>query len=248
MKLYVVSDVHTEFADFQPEPGDADVVVLAGDVGVGPSSLDWIHAAFPDRPVVYVLGNHEFYRGNLDDVVAFKTAASANVHVLERDSVTIDGVRFLGTTLWTDFALFGPDARGSCMDEAASRMPDFRIVGHGDQRWTPSASIAVHQASVRWLRAQFAQAFDGPTVVVTHHAPCWQSVAERFREDSLSPAFCSRLEPLIEETQPALWAHGHTHNAFDYAVGDSRVLCNPRGYPNEAGLFGFRPDLIVTVD
>ncbi|MFK7886969.1 MAG: metallophosphoesterase, partial [Gammaproteobacteria bacterium] len=228
MKLYVVSDLHTEFVDFEPAIGDADVAILAGDIGVGVSTLDWIHTKFPTLPVIYVLGNHEFYRGNLDDVAAFKAGAQKNVHVLERDSVVIDGIRFLGTTLWTDFRLFGLAEREFFMMEASERMPDFRLIGNGQEGFTALDSIAMHDKSVEWLQSQLAEPFDGDTVVVTHHAPSWLSVADRFKEDPLSPAFCSRLESLMEKGEPSLWVHGHTHDAFDYSLYDTRVVCNPR--------------------
>ncbi len=247
MKLYVASDLHTEFAGFDPDVGDADVVILAGDIGVGADALDWIHEKFPTKPVIYVLGNHEFYRDDLNLVSSLQAGAKPNVHILEKDVVTIDGVRFLGTTLWTDFCLFGLAEREFSMIEAAKCMPDFRIIGNGKRRFTPRDSIAVHNESVAWLSEKLAEPYEGKTVVVTHHAPSWLSVADRFKEDALCPAFSSRLEELIKSGAPALWVHGHTHDAFDYELYDTRVVCNPRGYPAEEGMYGFRPNILVNV-
>jgi predicted phosphohydrolase len=107
MKLRILSDLHIEFADFTPPPTDADVTVLAGDIGVGMAALDWTHLNFPEMPVVYVLGNHEYYRHDLALLGQMKKAALSNVHILENDCVVLEGVRFLGATLWTDFALHG---------------------------------------------------------------------------------------------------------------------------------------------
>lgn len=233
MKLYIASDLHIEFEDFIPDCGDADVVILAGDIGVGPDTLDWVHQHFDDRPVIYVLGNHEYYRHNLASLAEFRRRAAANVHVLDRDAVEIGGVRFLGATLWTDYQLHGLAERYFAMEYAEKNMTDYRLIRYRRRRFSPLDAVAAHEMAVRWLTEQLATPFDGKTVVVTHHAPSAQSVAERFRGDALSPAFASRLEHLMDGPAPALWVHGHTHDCFDYCVHGTRVFCNPRGYPGE---------------
>lgn len=245
MKIHILSDLHTELADFEPEATGADVVVVAGDIGVGLKALDWVHDRFGHQLVVYVLGNHEYYSGDLNLIDDFKRAASSNVHILDNESVILDGVRFLGTTLWTDFALFGLAERHFAIQAAAETIADFRQISQGEHRFAPIDSIAIHKKSVAWLSGQLLTPFDGDTVVVTHHAPSWLSIAERFKKDSLSPAFASRLESLMEAGEPALWIHGHTHDAFDYQVYETRVVCNPRGYLEEFGRYGFRADLVV---
>ncbi|MEM9690500.1 MAG: metallophosphoesterase, partial [Pseudomonadota bacterium] len=109
MKLHILSDIHVEFEAFVPPATDADVIVLAGDIHVGRKGLDWALEQFPDKPVIYVLGNHEYYGKAVPKLTneLQKIAANTNVHLLERSSVEIDGVTFLGSTLWTDFELFG---------------------------------------------------------------------------------------------------------------------------------------------
>jgi len=112
MKLLVLSDLHLEFAPFVPEPAAvaaADVVVLAGDISPGTKAIAWARQAFPGKPVVYVAGNHEFYRCDWDKLPGAlrEEAKKHDVHFLENEAVTIEGVRFVGATLWTDFALFG---------------------------------------------------------------------------------------------------------------------------------------------
>ena len=110
-----------------------------------------------------------------------------------------------------------------------------------------ASDSSLHEASRAWLTSELEVAFDGPTVVVTHHLPASSAIAKRYADDPLNPAFASRLEGLIEAHQPTLWVHGHTHEPFDYELFGTRVVCNPRGYPGEQDRIGFRPDLTVVV-
>src|SRR5690606_17707850 len=147
----------------------------------------------------------------------------------------IDGVRFLGATMWTDFELYG-DMR-EAMEIAHWSMNDYRQIWDVDaanrlEAWTPERTRFLHQGSRRWLRTALSTRHEGPTVVVTHHCPHHLSVAEEYRGDALTPAFTSDFDAEIRQFQPELWVHGHTHNSFDYVVPDTRtrVVCNPRGY------------------
>ena len=107
MKLHILSDLHTEFAAFSPPETDADVVVLAGDIGVGLNGIEWAARRFPEVPVIYVPGNHEFYGHDIGLTDELKAAAPPNIHVLNNGRLEFDGVRFLASTLWTDFRLHG---------------------------------------------------------------------------------------------------------------------------------------------
>ena len=130
VRILVLSDLHLEFGAVEVPRGTADVVVLAGDIHVGRDGLAWAKEAFPDQPVVYVLGNHEYY-GDVFHRLALELkslARGSNVHVLERDAVDIDGVSFLGCTLWTDFALFGTAERGRAL--ARNTMTDYQVIKH----------------------------------------------------------------------------------------------------------------------
>ncbi len=247
MKLLVLNDLHTEFGGFVPPPGDADVVVLAGDIGVGVEGLHWAEARFPDRPVIYVPGNHELYHHDLILIENLKAQAPEHIHVLNDDSVVIDGVRFLGSILWTDFALLGEAERLFAMQWARHRMTDFSIIKNGGRCFTPEDAVRLHTASRGWLAAMLAESFDGETVVVSHHAPSSQSVHPRFANDSLTPAFASNLENLTDGDRAALWVHGHMHESYDYELRGTRVVCNPRGYVPDALNPDFRPDLIVDI-
>ena len=247
MKLHILSDLHTEFAEFTPPKTDADVVILAGDIGVGTSGLAWASGHFADVPVIYVPGNHECYNHDTELADALKVSAPGNIRVLNNDSAEIEGVRILGCTLWTDFKFYGADKVEQSQDTAASFLNDFRLIRHGYGMLTPENSVYFFRRSVHWLVTELDQTFDGPTVVVTHHLPSAMSVSTRFANDPLNPAFASRMEGVIEKYQPELWIHGHTHVPCDYELYGTRVVCNPRGYPGESLCKGFLPGLVVEV-
>ncbi|CDF86676.1 hypothetical protein PKB_5364 [Pseudomonas knackmussii B13] len=247
MRIRVLSDLHHEHFDGRRElpEVEADLVVLAGDIHEHLQGLHWAREAFPDTPVVYVSGNHEFYDSDLPDLTqAMRNLARAlDIHFLENDAVVIEGVRFLGATLWTDFRLYGEDNRDLTLQRALQLMPDFSCIDWFTQPYTPALSQQLFQASRDWLAAQLAEPFAGPTVVVSHHAPSARSIPPQYVGDSLSPAFASDLEALVEQCD--LWIHGHVHDALDYRIGCGRVVCNPGGYPRERG--GFDPYCVVEV-
>ena len=247
MKLHVLSDLHTEFAGFTPPEIDADVVVLAGDIGVGRSSIEWAARHFRQVPVIYVPGNHEFYGQDIAFNDELKAAAPANIHVLNNDALEFNGVRFVGSTLWTDFKLYGEGEARLARQSAKRLIEDFASIKNGKRRFTPEDSVAVHKTSKAWLVDELEREFDGPTVVVTHHLPALTSVAKRYANDPLNPVFASRLEDVIEKYRPELWIHGHTHVPCDYELFDTRVVCNPRGYPGETRDSRFQASLIVEV-
>ncbi len=247
MKLLVLSDLHTEFSDFEPPDTDADVVVLAGDIGVGAGGIDWAARQFPDAPVVYVPGNHEFYGHDVRDTDLLTAAETANIHVLSDDALEIDDVRFLGSTLWTDFKFYGEGEAWYARQQAKALIEDFGSIRNGNRTFTPEDSVDLHRVSVIWLVNELEKGFDGPTVVVTHHLPAALSISSKYRNHPLNPAFASRLEGIIEKYQPELWVHGHTHVPCDYEIFRTRVVCNPRGYPSESSSEGFSPGLVVEV-
>jgi len=230
-RILIASDLHLEFSDIALDASAADIVVLAGDIHEGAAGIEWAKARFA-QPVIYVAGNHEFYNGEIGAVTAAMKAAAAgsNVQVLDDEAVEIAGIRFLGSVLWTDFDLNGETAKATAFERCKKLMPDFKIVSYGTEIFTPEDTIMIHGQSRGWLGDQLAEAHDGPTVVVTHHAPHRGSLAPQYVDDPVSAAFVSDLEAMILEAGPALWIHGHTHTSFDYKVGPTRVVCNPRGY------------------
>lgn len=233
VKLHVISDMHNEFRQYaysnRPE---ADIVIAAGDIGSGTGGLKWLLKTWPDTPVVYVPGNHEFYNERYYPTVSRLSANSrdTHVHVLMREATVISGVRILGAILWTDFAIDGDPA--DAMFHAADFMNDYRYIEtQPGQPLTPQDVLSFHQDDLSSLKRMLAEPFEGPTVVVTHHAPSPKSIHPRFLGDSANPLFVSNLETLIMEYQPALWIHGHMHDSSDYSIGATRVVANPRGYP-----------------
>jgi len=247
MKLHILSDLHTEFSDFDPPETDADVIILAGDIGVGSAGIQWAERQYPQVPVIYVPGNHEFYGHDVHDTGRLFDAASANIHVLSDSKHELDGVRFLGSTLWTDFKLYGEGEAWFARQRAKRLIEDFTSIRNGNRRFTPEDSVDLHRRSIAWLVDELEKEFEGPTVVVTHHLPASPSIASQYRNDALNPAFASRLEGIIEKFRPELWIHGHTHVACDYEIFGTRVVCNPRGYPTESSGEGFSPGLVVEV-
>lgn len=247
MKLHILNDLHIEFEDFEPPATNADVVILSGDIGVGMEGLHWAEKRFPHNPVIYIAGNHEFYKHDIALINELKACAKPPIHVLDDDQVIINGVRFLGCTLWTDFRLFGEADRFYAKKHAQRNMSDYEVTKNEGKRFHPDDAQALHEASRQWLKAMLSMPFDGKTVVVTHHAPSSQSVAPRFARNLLTPSFASNLELLMDESRIALWCHGHMHESFDYEVYGTRVICNPRGYAPFALNRKFRPDLVVEI-
>jgi hypothetical protein len=253
VRLQVLSDLHLERGGGPPPVADADVLVLAGDIGPGVAGLRAAAAWWREHPIVYVSGNHEPYGHGLPNLTGrLRTAASAfggRVHVLERDEALIGDVRFLGCTLWSDFEVGGAGERDRAMAICGDILNDYEHIA-----WTPVArplrpddTLRLHRASRRWLEHRLGLPHDGPTVVVTHHAPLpprdrptdalWRAVAG---------AFVSDLTGLMGDDRIAVWIHGHTHRRVDVAVRGTRVVSNPRGYPHEP-VEGFDPRLVLEV-
>lgn len=253
MRIHILSDLHLEFGSLRLPEVDADVTVLAGDIGVGLMGLEWALQTFA-RPVVYVMGNHEFYGQRTMRELWEKArakVAGTHVHLLENEAVEIGGMRFLGATLWTDFALLGDPQAGIL---AALGMNDYRNIatrraGYGKNRvirLTPQGTLEMHRESVSWLSRELRGRDGRPVVVVTHMAPHRGSLHPEFNHDPISPAFVSDLDPQVRMAA-GLWIHGHTHDTFNYRIGKCRVVCNPRGYAGYELNRDFHPGLVVEV-
>jgi len=248
VRLQIFSDIHLEFAEFEPPTVDADVVVIAGDLHVGCEGRKWIRRYIAEKPVIYVLGNHEFYRHtypNLIDELRRETAGR-NIHLLENDAVEVDGVTFLGCTLWSDFRVAGDEVIGKAI--AHRGISDYELITKGWSRalLTPDDTEKAHQVSLDWLKRQLAGRDAARTVIVTHHAPSRKSIPPWHIGSLLNGAFVSDLDELGVEAGVPLWIHGHTHYCVDYKLGRTRVLANQRGYPHAISP-GFDPALVVEV-
>jgi Icc-related predicted phosphoesterase len=252
MRAWIFSDIHLRIQEaaglLRPFAiPEADVAVVAGDICDGVTgSLRWMGSVVrPHMRVVAVLGNHEFFGYDLTGARrdAAQMAGDLGIDLLDDTAREIDGVRFVGGTLWTDFKLFkdigGPaefDER-ACMYEAKRSFADY------DEIWATEASdrriartlsprdtVALHERTAAFLDQARQSAFSGSTVAVTHHAPYPRSVHQVFLDKATSAAYASDMGGLIEAWQPQMWVHGHTHMSFDYMVGETRIVCNPRGY------------------
>jgi len=248
MRIHVLSDLHTEMASYLPHQVECDVVVLAGDIDNHTFGIEWARRIWPGQEIIYVPGNHEFYRlERTSSLQAMReTACKLGVRLLDNDEVVIDGVRFLGSTLWTDFKLFGESAKQEAISTGQRYLNDFRLIGERDKVLSPERSIELHEASLAWLSAKLKEDFVGETVVVTHHLPSMQSVSDRYKTSKLSACFASNLDGMFGHS--ALWIHGHTHDSKDYVQNGTRVLCNPRGYSrygHDQENFDFNPTLVV---
>lgn len=244
MRIRVLSDLHLEAAPFDPPAAPADVVVLAGDIHNGGAGVEWAKAQFA-APVLYVAGNHEAYDGEFHATEAAlrEAATDSQVQILDCSETVIDGVRFLGCTLWTDFALYGEAGRKLALEKYGAWLIDYRSIRWHDRAFSVADSTALHAAHRTWLTSRLLRPYEGVTVVITHHVPHPGSIAPKFTAHPLNPAFVSNLESFMGRAQ--LWIHGHTHRAFDYTVRGTRIVCNPRGYADEET--GFRGDLVVEV-
>lgn len=246
--IYPIGDLHLEFDEVRLPTSEADIIVLCGDIHSGSRGLQWAREAFAGRRVIYVAGNHEYYGGCLPRVTEAldRDADGETVHFLENRGLVVDGIRFLGCALWTDFELFGLEERQHCMRTVSDLMNDYRLIRMSpeDRRLQPTDTLRLHHISRHWIEEMLATPFDGPTVVVTHHAPSVRSLRRIHWEDPASAGFASSLESLIGRHAIDLWIHGHTHYCVDYVLNGTRILSNQRGYPDIPDP-EFRPDLLI---
>jgi hypothetical protein len=249
VKIRYLSDVHIEFADapaFLPSIGE-DLVVLAGDVGPGLQGINWAADAFRGRPVVYVMGNHEFYHREYETTLALARGAAAksdNVHLLERDYIDINGFRIAGCTLWTDFECFGPDMIETAMWEAQLGLSDYRLIKYRGDLLNPDMTRKFCLTSKRWLDDVISTS-PSPLIVVTHHAPTMHTFNPRIKPDLLTGCFHNDRPELVRDPV-RLWVHGHNHWSHTKIVNGLPIVSNQRGYPGEK-VGGFDWDRTVEI-
>lgn len=274
MKIHIVSDLHLEFSDWDVvNKHQADVLVLAGDIMVS----HYLHLHPLDKPmppqgyrgehaqrfrsflkkcseryehVIYVPGNHEFYQGKWKQAIETlrqECATYPNINFLEMDSITIDDVVFVGGALWTDMNNSDPL---TCY-HVANGMNDYKMIVNEERNYSklrPVDTIHIHKETLKYIKQTVSQD-NFKYAVITHHSPSHQSIAPQYLNDQLmNGAFHNNLdEYILDNPSIKLWVHGHTHSACDYLIGDTRVVCNPRGYhtsyQNEAT--GWDPDKVV---
>ena len=247
MKIKVVSDLHLECCEHGhgvPDLGEGDVLILGGDILCarhfkknGP-----LHKVYDDflqkcvtnfDEVLYLAGNHEAYGYNYEgtwDVLA--EHLPKEIHLLENDYVKIKDWVFLGATLWTDFR----NENALEMMEASQCLNDYKVIriGSNYRKMNPDDTLGFHKKSKQFLLDTLPMFENQNVWVLTHHAPSYQSVHPKYRSTGIANgAYVSDLDDLIlNNPQVKYWSHGHTHENFDYMIGDCRVVCNPRGYYN----------------
>jgi Icc-related predicted phosphoesterase len=249
MKIQVVSDLHLEFSDINIQnQTDADVLILSGDILViekmklensdqGKRFRDFLkRCSFQFPHVIYVAGNHEFYSGGdfhkgVDALRDYCATQFNNVYFLERDTKEIDDVLFVGGTLWTDMNKMDPLTLHAVRD----MMNDYRAIRNDKKGFTalkPADTVERHRETLAYFRHILDENRDQKCVVVGHHSPSFMSCHEQYRDNFImNGAYHSSLEEFIlDHPQVKLWTHGHTHHCFDYMIGETRIVCNPRGY------------------
>jgi predicted phosphodiesterase len=256
MKIKILSDLHLEhYVACQVYPVDSgDILILAGDILCAKhlktnGYIQEVYKRFLDdcsknyNQVLYVFGNHEFYGYNYEGTKKkIKENLPHNFHLLDNDTITINNWNFIGFTLWTDFRNENPLE----MMDAQSTMNDYKVIriGHNYRKLNANDTLNFHKESRKYLLNQL-QTLNENVFVISHHAPSYQSVPQQYKKHT-NGAYCSNLDTMIHHyPQIKYWVHGHTHNAFNYMIGDCRVICNPGGYPGEGT--GFNPDLLFDI-
>ena len=201
--------------------------------------------------VVYVAGNHEFYHGKWNrtlTVLSDECAKFPNVYFMEAGCKKIDDVTFIGGTLWTDMNQGDPVTLHSVRD----MMNDFRVIKKELEGYTnlkPSDTVVRHRHMLGYIKQIVAEKHNEKFVVVGHHAPSKISTHENYKDQFLmNGAYSSDLsEFIMDRPQIKLWTHGHTHHPFDYVIGETRIVCNPRGYEGYEPDSGWNPNIMIEV-
>ena len=264
MRVSVISDLHLDFADLVLPGGD--ILILSGDIfeaknlkkeNYNPEMILLEHKRQDLRPdrfyrflleecslkyrkTIMVMGNHEFYRSVFHKTYEhIKSQLPPNVHLLEKESMVLDGVLFLGATLWTD--MNKQDAL--TLYHMKNAMTDYRQITmlnekkHAYHKLQPEYTVKEHLKTLEYFKIALAenktrQGGALPVVVVTHHSPSRLSTNPKYQNEfMMNGAYSSDLsEFILDHPEIRVWTHGHTHDRFNYLVGDTRILCNPRGY------------------
>lgn len=259
MNLHIVSDLHLAHCPIAPADICADVLILAGDISDGgtESLLNYtVNYRQAGKPVLFIPGNHEYYGHTMAArlLQMKKVSRTAGIMLMHNRCSFIKSVRFIGSTLWTDFKIGGSDQARSLI-LARTGMSDYECIQHNGRQLSPELTLKWHQRAIRFIERTFAKPFEGKTVLIVHHGVHPNSISSNFVGHPLTPAFASDLSALLLKWQPRLVIHGHVHHRVDYRVGTSHVVANPRGYSqliqDSEGLFewpehgNFDPKFVV---
>lgn len=241
MRINYFSDIHLEFGPAGMPANNADIIVAAGDIGIYDQAIEWLISL--KKPVIYIAGNHEFYGHEYQETLRMlkEKCANTNIHFLENNTVKLNGVRFLGCSLWTDLFIGGE----STVVALQNGINDFRKIRYADGLFNPEQFTQLHKQSKTWLDKALARPYKGKTVVVTHHTPTlwsWNESPNAIKK----LAYCNDMRSFFHKHEIAAWFHGHTHIISDYRIEGTRVLANTRGYMGRKEVSAF--DLNKMVD
>lgn len=271
MELVLMSDLHLEFGD-HPYTFDKDdssrVLVLAGDITVGTKHAQFVETMAENfSHVVMVLGNHEFYHNELNSIRnewQNLDQKISNLHVLDDSTILIDGVRFVGGTLWSDMnsgdwftiqkarQVMNDYHTIRIIDEVQEECNPYSAVPkydeNGSRKLRPHDTIFLHKKTVQFIGNELSKPHDGKTVVVTHHLPLNECVHSKYRGDTLNGAYASDLRHFFEHFEFDMWLHGHTHESIDFNdIYGKKVKCNPKGYLSHDVNLDFEEKLIIEI-
>ena len=266
MKILLGSDLHIEFGQLEiTNAHNADVLILSGDIVTATDLKGWSPGGIIPpmekaqrfmtffeqcstnfKHVLYVMGNHEHYHGDFAtsaDILRAALKEYPNIHFMDKESITIEDVTFIGGTLWTDMNKEDP----STLYSIKGVMNDFRIIRNSSRkvtfkdeankfhereaRFCPEDTVEDHKAMLTFID-ETTKDSTKKYVVVGHHSPSKASTHPRYKEEwMMNGAYSSDLsEFILDRPQIKLWTHGHTHDPYDYMIGSTRIVCNPRGY------------------
>lgn len=253
MKLHIVSDLHLDFYPFELPEVQADILVLAGDIAPGLVGLDYASKyAHRYKHVFYIPGNHEFYGHHLSRLSMQMQEFCKGTNIVLFDSTVFEteDIMFIGTTLWTDFCLYGNSLEQivPAMRHGAMNLQDFSQIRYASFWFNPSQCASLSLTAQEFIKKYLELENNKKKVVLTHHTPSIKSVPEKFANDPLNPCFSNNLDSLA--AQADMWIHGHTHDSFDYCIEKCRVICNPRGYtknPTKQENLNFNPQLVIEI-
>lgn len=245
--IWILSDLHVDAASWVPPPGPpVDIAIVAGDVadGLCRRAMPWLaeHVVPRAGVVIYVPGNHDLWGCRLPDEIerARGDAAAAGVTLLDAgQTLNLGDLQVIGAILWTDYRVGGEGTRAAAMATCGDRhtgMRDHRRIQTRDAAGVPAAfrpreAAALHSRHRARIKEALAVEWDGPRIVVTHHAPHPASLLHGEVRETIDAAYASDLSALMEGAgAPDVWIHGHVHASRDYRVGRTRVVANPRGH------------------
>lgn len=244
MKFRLHSDLHLDFSDYTLPTTDDEqntILLLAGDICEAQRKSKYV-PFFEDvcarfKLVVYVFGNHEHYGDSISrsHVHFLRNVDHDNLYLLDNEDLDLGKVVIFGSTLWTSFKNADP----MIMHEAKYRMNDYNQIRTGppgmpyQKTLHPNDIFNENKVAKKYLfdgQAK-AEAEGKKTVFVTHMAPTWASVPQKFSADILSYCYANEYhDDLLDNCGPNLWVHGHIHTFCEYDMGRTKVVCNPRGY------------------